>query len=45
MKIEYLHASKFGNGASVAEQFKKQMEQQKLDWQEMMKGFDTEREF
>jgi membrane-associated protease RseP (regulator of RpoE activity) len=27
------------------EQFKKQMEQQKLDWQEMMKGFDTEREF
>ena len=22
MKIEYLHASKFGNGATVAEEFK-----------------------
>ena len=26
MKIEYLHASKFGNGAMVAEEFKNQME-------------------
>ena len=25
MKIEYLHASKFGNGAMVAEEFKQQM--------------------
>jgi menaquinone-dependent protoporphyrinogen IX oxidase len=25
MKIEYLHASKFGNGATVAEEFKQQM--------------------
>jgi hypothetical protein len=25
MKIEYFHASKFGNGAMVAEEFKKQM--------------------
>ena len=25
MKIEYVHASKFGNGAAVAEEFKKQM--------------------
>jgi menaquinone-dependent protoporphyrinogen IX oxidase len=25
MKIEYLHASKYGNGAMVAEEFKKQM--------------------
>jgi hypothetical protein len=25
MKIEYLHASKFGNGAMVAEEFKRQM--------------------
>ena len=25
MKIEYLHASKYGNGAKVAEEFKKQM--------------------
>ena len=25
MKIEYFHASKFGNGASVAEEFKRQM--------------------
>ncbi|HEU4425302.1 MAG TPA: hypothetical protein VFR67_22450 [Pilimelia sp.] len=25
MKIEYVHASKFGNGATVAEEFKKQM--------------------
>jgi hypothetical protein len=25
MKIEYLHASKFGNGAKVAEEFKQQM--------------------
>ncbi|UCE80242.1 MAG: hypothetical protein JSV94_03460 [Methanobacteriota archaeon] len=25
MKIEYFHASKFGNGARVAEEFKKQM--------------------
>jgi menaquinone-dependent protoporphyrinogen IX oxidase len=25
MKIEYLHASKYGNGANVAEEFKKQM--------------------
>ncbi len=27
------------------EQFKKQMEQQKLDLQQMLKGFDSEREF
>jgi len=27
------------------EQLKKQMEQQKLDLQQMLKGFDTEREF
>ena len=26
MKIEYFHASKYGNGAMVAEKFKKQME-------------------
>jgi flavodoxin len=26
MKIEYFHASKYGNGAMVAEEFKKQME-------------------
>jgi hypothetical protein len=26
MKIEYLHASKYGNGAMVAEEFSKQME-------------------
>jgi multimeric flavodoxin WrbA len=25
MKIEYLHASKYGNGATVADEFKKQM--------------------
>jgi len=25
MKIEYLHASKYGNGAMVAEEFSKQM--------------------
>jgi hypothetical protein len=25
MKIEYLHASKSGNGATVAEEFKRQM--------------------
>ena len=25
MTIEYLHASKFGNGAMVAEEFKQQM--------------------
>jgi hypothetical protein len=25
MKIEYLHASKFGNGATVAAEFKQQM--------------------
>ena len=25
MKIEYFHASKYGNGAMVAEEFKKQM--------------------
>ena len=25
MKIEYLHASKFGNGAMVAAEFKQQM--------------------
>ena len=25
MKIEYLHASKYGNGAMVAEEFTKQM--------------------
>ena len=25
MKIEYFHASRFGNGAMVAEEFKKQM--------------------
>ena len=25
MKIEYFHASKFGNGAMVAEEFKQQM--------------------
>lgn len=25
MKIEYIHASKFGNGATVADEFKKQM--------------------
>jgi len=25
MRIEYLHASKYGNGAAVAEEFKKQM--------------------
>jgi hypothetical protein len=25
MKIEYVHASKFGNGAMVAEEFKRQM--------------------
>lgn len=25
MRIEYFHASKFGNGASVAQEFKKQM--------------------
>jgi len=25
MKIEYFHASKFGNGAMVAEEFNKQM--------------------
>ena len=25
MKIEYFHASKYGNGAKVAEEFKKQM--------------------
>jgi multimeric flavodoxin WrbA len=25
MKIEYYHASKYGNGAMVAEEFKKQM--------------------
>lgn len=25
MKIEYFHASKFGNGAMVADEFKKQM--------------------
>jgi menaquinone-dependent protoporphyrinogen IX oxidase len=31
MKIEYLHASKFGNGASVAEQFKKQMAERGVD--------------
>jgi serine protease Do len=27
------------------EQFRKQMEQHKLDWQQMMKGFETEQEF
>jgi len=27
------------------EQLKKQMEQQKLDLQQMLKGFETEREF
>ena len=31
MKIEYLHASKFGNGASVAEKFKKQMAERGVD--------------
>ena len=25
MKIEYLHASKYGNGAAVAAEFKRQM--------------------
>jgi menaquinone-dependent protoporphyrinogen IX oxidase len=31
MKIEYFHASKFGNGAKVAEEFKKQMAAQGVD--------------
>ncbi|MDD5591378.1 MAG: hypothetical protein PHY18_05590 [Dehalococcoidales bacterium] len=26
MKIEYFHASHYGNGAMIAEEFKKQME-------------------
>jgi len=31
MKIEYFHASKFGNGARVAEEFKKQMTERGVD--------------
>jgi hypothetical protein len=31
MKIEYLHASKFGNGATVAEEFKQQMSLKGVD--------------
>jgi menaquinone-dependent protoporphyrinogen IX oxidase len=31
MKIEYLHASKFGNGAEVAREFKHQMEARGVD--------------
>jgi hypothetical protein len=31
MKIEYFHASKFGNGATVAEEFKRQMAAKDVD--------------
>jgi menaquinone-dependent protoporphyrinogen IX oxidase len=31
MKIEYLHASKFGNGAAVAAEFQKQMASNSVD--------------
>ena len=31
MKIAYLHASKYGNGASVAEEFKRQMERNDVE--------------
>jgi len=31
MRIEYFHASKYGNGAQVAEEFKKQMAARKIE--------------
>ena len=38
MRIEYFHASKYGNGAKVAEEFKKQMptDEEMARWQRVI---------
>ncbi len=38
MRIEYFHASKFGNGASVAQEFKKQMAERGVVVERLRKG-------